>query len=54
MNQETASSDTPARPSLIRQVIPWLFAAAIVGYMFYTVDFQEVIAALSAPGTKPS
>ena len=32
----------PAKPSLIRQVLPWLFAVAILGYMFYKVDFVKV------------
>ena len=54
MDQQTPTDQTPARPSLIRQVIPWLFAAAIVGYMFYQVNFREVLSALTAPDTRPS
>ncbi len=48
MEAETQKDRTLKKPSPARQVIPWLFAAAIVAYMFYKVDFAKVWDTLEA------
>jgi len=37
----------PRKPSLARQAAPVLLALAILGYMFYSIDFGKVLEALS-------
>ncbi|HUT54524.1 MAG TPA: lysylphosphatidylglycerol synthase domain-containing protein [bacterium] len=37
----------PKKPSLARQVAPWLFAAGILAFMLYKVDFRKVGEALA-------
>jgi len=44
----TESSPAPKKPSLLRQIIPWIFALAILAYMFYQVDFGKVWQVIAA------
>lgn len=37
------ADQTPQKPGLARQLAPWVFAAAILAYMFWKVDFREVL-----------
>jgi hypothetical protein len=46
MEAGNAQEGAPKKPSLARQVAPWLFAAGIVAFMLYKVDFGKVMAAL--------
>jgi len=41
-----SKTEAPKKPSILRQVLPWIFAAAILAYMFYKVDFRKVGQAL--------
>jgi len=41
-----SKTDAPKKPSIIRQVLPWIFAVGIMAYMFYKVDFKKVGTAL--------
>jgi hypothetical protein len=38
----TETAQAPARPGWWRQILPWAFAAGILAYMFYKVDFRAV------------
>lgn len=46
MEADTDNNKAPAKPSLLRQVVPWFIALGILGYMFYEVDFSRVWEAL--------
>jgi hypothetical protein len=46
MGVDNGQSGAPQKPSLARQVAPWLFAAGILAFMLYKVDFGKVVAAL--------
>jgi uncharacterized membrane protein YbhN (UPF0104 family) len=42
MAENNHSEQKLKRPSLIRQLIPWVFAAGILAFMFHKIDFEEV------------
>ncbi len=48
MNPANDQISAPKKPSPIRQVIPWMFAIAILVYMFYQVDFRKVWKVIAA------
>jgi hypothetical protein len=47
MPAEGNDGSAPKKPSLLRQVIPWLFAAGILAFMFYKVNFTKVWGVMS-------
>src|SRR4030042_6419759 len=50
--EAVASASGIEKPSLARQVFPWLLAAGILAYAFYQVPFVEVKAALKGVSLK--
>jgi len=42
MEANNSAPEVPAKPSIIRQLIPLVFAAGILVFMFYKVDFAKV------------
>ena len=45
---ELTAAAPVAKPALWRQLLPWLTAAGILGYVFWKVNFSEVSAALKS------
>ena len=42
MNETNNADKQLKKPSIIRQIVPWFFAAGIVAFMFYKVNFVKV------------
>jgi len=40
--KEAIDNDPLKKPSLIQQIIPWIFAIAILAYMFHKIEFRDV------------
>jgi len=48
MSSGEKTDAAPQKPSLLRQLVPWLIAGGILAYIFHEVDFQKLAEALKS------